>query len=161
MNPYQIVQLVSRLFAVYLLAEFSVPAIAWLFFPSVQSVVGPLVGILLLGAIAAFFWFYPWMLAIGILPKENKSKPTSPVTLEAVQTLCFAILGTYFCIHAAIPILHMAIDGWLYNKKVSWDNFLFGGIVQFLIGLAVMFGGRGIMGFITRLRNISPRRPTE
>jgi hypothetical protein len=163
MKPEQIVQLVARLIAVYLLVGVVVPNISWL--PSLSQPVGPLLmTVFLISAVAALLWLYPWVLSIGILPKESKNKTASPVTLEAVQTLCFAILGTYFCVQAAAPLLQevfFIMRDAFYGVKVHWDHLWGGPCVKFLLGLWVMFSGRGLMGFITRLRNISPRSPLE
>src|SRR4051812_13146251 len=115
MKTESILQLVARLFSIYLLAAFVFPVFEVFFHPGESALIkARLTSALLTAILAAFFWFFPQALAHKILPKEKDIKTRSGITLEELQALCFAILGMWVCIHAIAPVLRM-------ESMVIWD----------------------------------------
>lgn len=155
MNPHQILAVLVRLAAI------------WLFLYAVSTMMGSyvqannhngtdsllpiLIGLGIVALICSLLWFFPFLIAKTILPISNLKVSETPIfdnwftlgcSLIGVMVLTKAIpaLVSYFL---AIYLGQKFFPG-SFQTDPAWSLMVSFNVFQFLVGLWLFFGGKGL-----------------
>lgn len=112
------------------------------------------VPVLLLALCGALLWFLSPVLASSI--SESAGSGDNPASLSSIQAVAFSIVGLYM-VAASLPgIVRSTI--WRLTEPASMSKGspllgdVMGSLVQVVIGLWLLFGSRGLVNLISKMR---------
>lgn len=171
MSRVQFVALFLRLFGVYLVIQdldvsilaFGTVSAGDLDIP--QQVYGAFIGAILIKYGVAFVLvFFPSRLVVVCVPGYLEDESTTRgLDIEILAQILFAALGIYFIVPALtsliVPVRSLLLSGELIQLYADWYSFsslVVAPVVHLLVGLWLVFGAKGLMPLLKRLRKIQP-----
>lgn len=166
MNKEQIVGLVIRLFAVFLVV-YSLRLMSSLFtFATVEPIDYISSAIIFLFGfspilIAIILWRFPLAIASKLIPKPTETKHTSAWGETEIQIVAFSTLGLWV-LSSAIPNAFYWVTLVNRIKSVSFGNTslspenvagIVSTITQIILGFWLLMGSKGIVGLVRKLRH--------
>ncbi len=115
-------------------------------------------------ALGVYFAFFP-MHCVKWLTPDGKpgSHIDKPLNYEGIQTLAFFCLGLYFLIPSLVDFLQsfFALNAQGYAVFFQPDLFSLlyshaDPLVRICTGIGLIFGGKGLMNIVRRLRTVGP-----
>lgn len=113
--------------------------------------------------VAAIIWIYADKLAKLALARPQQIVFDSDITSSEWQALAFSVVGLWQTVAAIIGLSFRAVQfAYLHHAdtttQINWDakstGTLLAECVQLVIGLALLFGARGLVGLIRRYREV-------
>lgn len=112
--------------------------------------------------IGASLWIYPGVLARLAVSKSGHDVFESPLSPLDFQRIAFSILGAWFVLNGLIDVAHDVFhmftmadpaDGMSIGIAFEAESVKFvTSTARFLLGVILMFGARGLVGLINRMR---------
>ena len=112
--------------------------------------------------VGALFFFASRTMAGRLILKKEES--LSPLTTESFQTVVYSAIGLYIAMRA-IPAISSELAGRVFTRMNGhhplslrmnpWDACQFiGAAVQFVFGVGLFLGAKGVAGFRNRMRQV-------
>jgi hypothetical protein len=128
-------------------------------------------GAILVG-VGVFFlvWLFADLLARAALVSPNDVNFDSDLDPTAWRSVCFAAIGVWFSATALLTLVNQGAR-WFYVQKLSeeyarmeWGELMFADVVTAIarlgIGLALLFGSRGLATLVRRMRDRDTPAPS-
>jgi len=121
--------------------------------------------ILVLAAVG--LWFFPLAVARKLLPKATLDQPT-PLPVEEVQRTGFCLLGLWVLTESVPDLIYYAVafavstsaSALMSFEKNSYANVAHT-IVEFVIGVWLLLGARGLLGVLRWARTAGTGEPSN
>ena len=109
---------------------------------------------------AILLWKFPLTVARGLIPRESGTKQVVKISHREALTMAFIILGMYLLATSIPDIFYHYSFGYLetelrngsFSQKTNAK--IISTYVQIIIGLWLVFGTRGFINFVGRVRNV-------
>jgi hypothetical protein len=161
----QIVGLAIRLFAVFLfiyILRYAGSLLPYLDDSSSYKISGIFIILTALFPIlgAALLWFFPITIAKKLIPDIKYKEPTKTIKSGEIELVALSILGIWV-LTSAIPdvvrwatFVYIVKNSEMGSTKIPPDNiaYIIATIVELVIGFWLLFGSKGIIGVIRRMR---------
>lgn len=171
MTNAQIVALGVRLFSIWLvLYIFGHAPGLWTFIEHGKSGSGAgfivtACAVVVLAAVG--LWFFPLAVARKLLPKATLDQPT-PLPVEEVQRAGFCLLGLWVLTESVPDLIYYAVgfavstspSALMSFEKNTYANVAHT-IVEFVIGVWLLLGARGLLGVLRRARTAGTGEPSN
>lgn len=163
MRTGHFIAIISRLMALYIFVQYFLLQVALLPFVGVGYKAGFIwwVVVFSLLALVIFLWRFPLALAQHIVPAHLRDKElTTNVTYEQLQVLLCFLLGAFFVAKEMAGVFAFLLH--VFDLSVTgWGGHVFSSFIQVMAGLAIMLGGPGLLGLVSKLRNTRYHAPTD
>lgn len=125
------------------------------------ALIGLFVAIL---AIAFLLWLYPGPLARLCSARSAGQVFESPIAARDLQWIALSVLGMYFVVAGLIGFVHfeanLFVADTIIDREKRIEDFVQTGLywlLQIVVGVALVFGARGLTGLLHRIRHGDPR----
>jgi hypothetical protein len=165
MQKEQIVGIAVRLSAIFLglytwrYVSGLVPLLAA---PSQDSIgVGFLLLLALFPILASLLlWYFPLAVASKIIPDIKTEKASTPLDAGGIEVVAFSVMGLWVLTTAVPDIFYWIVFAYrtksadFGNPELSPESvgYIVATVVELVIGFWLLFGSKGILGIIRRIR---------
>ncbi|RYD15725.1 MAG: hypothetical protein EOP90_07195 [Lysobacteraceae bacterium] len=115
-------------------------------------------------AIAFLLWTWPGVLARLAAGRSSAQVSESPISPEQIQWIALSVLGAWFALEGFVSLCWFAMQNVMYVgvqdvERHTTELIQTGAywLIQMLVGIALLFGARGLSGLLRRLRDGSLR----
>ena len=136
-------------------------------FPDSGAATAVIIFSIILLAVTAGLWLFPLVVARKLIPRATLDQPTA-LPIEQVQSAGFCLLGLWVLTEAVPRLVYISFI--MYhstrpNAMVSLEPQNYAGIaqtvIQFIVGLWLLFGARGLLGVLRWARTAGTGEPSN
>jgi hypothetical protein len=103
-------------------------------------------------------WYFSDKLSVIMVKTENKDKENSSLDINSIQRVSFSVLGLYFMGNSLPKLVTLLCNIYLSTVVEHSPSSVLviksgGPIVEFMIGLAIFLGSKGLVNFVNKMRN--------
>ena len=150
--------------------------LGWLFggLSSDRPVFGFLIPSVIFTAYGLFLWFGAAFLSGLMISDENNKEGKSKMVAAEMQAIAFSVLGLWILAQGLINAADYAMFLWLIDYLPWTGEEGFGGalremkkgrivlvLVKIGIGIWLLFGARGLVGIVNRMRGVGTKASTK
>ncbi|MCP3905557.1 MAG: hypothetical protein GY715_18175 [Planctomycetes bacterium] len=180
MTAREIANLCCRVFAIYALFQGLVylPSLGLIFDPvfggttsgfasSIARLLWSLHPVFMFAA-AAFLWRWSWLVASWMVGHDIQDAVAEPesarqrATLAEIQAVAFSVIGLWLLVHVTVDLAEDAAYLVYTEAEVAdrgWIASYFRMAVQLALGIWLLFGARGLVRLLHRLRRVGLDQP--
>jgi len=112
------------------------------------------IGYILLGIL---LWYFSDKLSVIMVKTKNYDKESSSPDIDSIQRVAFSVLGLFFIGNSLPRLVGLLCNIYLSMIDHSLSSILIlksGGVIaEFIIGLAIFLGSKGLVNFLNKIRN--------
>jgi len=115
----------------------------------------PILHLLLLFGVGLFLWMCADRLAAEMVRSDETSPTKSVLTGDEIQAIAFSVIGLFLFVQALPRFLYEVVYiGAVYPPPAEFrPRWLLGGpLLQVIVGIALFFGARGLVGIWKKMR---------
>jgi len=109
---------------------------------------------------AVLLWMFPLTIAAKLIPDIKKQEPPKAIDSAEIEVVAFSILGLWVLANAIQDAFHWATYVYIIKNSVTPkveltpENIgnIVATVVELVIGLWILFGSKGVIGFLRRMR---------
>ena len=124
----------------------------------------PILHLLLLFGVGLFLWMCADRLAAEMVRSDESSPAKSVLTGDEIQAIAFSVIGLFLFVQALPRFLYEVVYiGAVYPPPAEFrPRWLLGGpLLQVIVGIALFFGARGLVGIWKKMRGGGVPSPCE
>ncbi len=175
LNAYEMSILLTRILSIYTLAEaigqfqiatFQIAASKNSYNAGVSqsvSLISAIIPILLLLGLAIFLWVAANIIGNHMTQGMVDLNVSSQISYNTLEVIGFSVIGLFIVVQAIPNVTENLFSYWLIDSQMGQGMNIrakvrmFVSIIQILIGLSLIFGSKGLVGLLVRIRQMGVR----